>query len=315
MVTRMSYTLNTTNNYHINELNSLGWEMTVCNALYPETSPCRKALKSNSSFGVLLYHFLESIFPLNNIHNILEIGGGLGNLMYDFLSVNPQPKATMIDISPNLLVKQKELLQKFAVTFLEMDILQIDVAALSAFDLVIMNENMGDLPVLTANPATKATSPEALSCLERANYFIEKYQLSLAENENINIGAMDILEKLCLAQIKYIYLGEHSCEAISPGYLKPYLHFESSGNPEKISLTGHDEYTIKFSCLQRIAKKFNYKAVRGPFADFLHPDINDKVRTALQSAVPHTDEQEILQQFIYDLYKYEYLILIKGGEK
>lgn len=45
----MSYTLNTTNHYHINDLNSLGWELTVCNALYPETSPCRKALQSNKS--------------------------------------------------------------------------------------------------------------------------------------------------------------------------------------------------------------------------------------------------------------------------
>ncbi|MGV8059738.1 MAG: class I SAM-dependent methyltransferase [Smithellaceae bacterium] len=310
----MSYILNTTNNYHINDLNSLGWEMTVCNALYPETSPCRKALKSNKSFGVLLYQFLQKIFPLNNINNILEIGGGLGNLMHNFLSLNPQLKATMIDISPNLLAKQKELLQGFAVDFREMDILQIAVSTLSPFDLVIMNENLGDLPALVVNPANKLPSTEDLSSFHRANHFIEKYQLPVAQNENINIGALEIMEKLCNAGIKYIYLSEHSCEAVVPDYLKSCFHFTALGNPEKISLKGHDEYTIKFSCLQRIAEKFNYKTVRGPFADFLELDFNDKVRTALQLRVPHTDEQEILQHFVYDLYKYEYLVLIKGGE-
>jgi hypothetical protein len=305
----MRYFLNSTADYHINELNSLGWEMTVCNALYPETSPCRQALKSNKSFGVLLYHFLEKLFPLNNIHNILEVGGGLGNLMHDFLSLNPQFKATMLDISPHLLAKQKELLQGFAVNFREIDILQIAVDELSPFDLVLMNENLGDLPTLVANPATGLPAADELSSWQRANYFINKYQLPVAQNENINIGALEILEKLCLAQIKYIFLSEHSCEAVAPDYLKPYLHFAAPGNPEKISLKGHDEYTVKFSFLQKIAATFNYHVTRGCFTDFLQPDFNDKVQTALRLIAPQTDEQEILRQFIYDLYKYEYLVL------
>jgi SAM-dependent methyltransferase len=310
----MSYTLNTTADYHINDLNSLGWEMTVCNALYPETSPCHKALQSNNSFGVLLYRFLEKILPFSDIHNIMEIGGGLGNLMHDFLMLNPQIKATMIDISPRLLAKQKELLQGYDVDFREMDILQIAVDELSPFDLVIMNENLGDFPALVVNPADKPHPADDLSSLQRANYFINQYQMPTAPGENINIGALEILEKLCIAGIKYIYLSEHSCEAVVPDYLKSYLHFTPSGNPEKISLLGHDEYTIKFSCLQKIAQKFNYQVVRGPFADFLKLDFNDQVRTALRQPVPNTDEQEILQHFIYDLYKYEYLVLIKGGK-
>ena len=308
----MSHTLNTTNNYHINELNSLGWEMTVCNALYPETSPCRKALQSNNSFGVLLYQFLEKLFPLNKISNVLEIGGGLGNLMHDFLILNPQMKATMIDISPHLLAKQKELLQGYAVDFREMDILQIAADELSPFDLVIMNENLGDLPTLVAGSVNKSLPAEDISSFHRAGYFIEKYQMPAAQNENINIGAWEILEKLCLAGIKYIYLSEHSCEAVAPDHLKYYLRFTASGNPEKIALKGHNEYTIKFSCLQKIGQKFDYKVVRGPFADFVKPDFNDRVRTALRLHTPHTGEQEILQHFLYDLYKYEYLVLIKG---
>jgi hypothetical protein len=309
----MSYTLNTTDNYHINELNSLGWEMTVCNALHPETSACREVLQSENSFGVLLYRYLEKILPFGNIHNILEIGGGLGNLMHDFLLLNPQLKATMIDISPHLLAKQKELLLGLAFDFQEMDILQIPVGELSPFDLVIMNENLGDLPTLVVNPG-KPHPADNLPAMQRADYFIKEYQLPAASGENINIGALEILEKLCLAGIKYIYLSEHSCEATVPDYLRSYLHFTPSGNPEKISLKGHDEYTIKFSCLQKIARKFNYQVVRGPFADFLKLDLTKQVSTALRQPVPHTARQEIIQHFVYDLYKYEYLVLIKGGE-
>lgn len=310
----MPYTLNTTDNYHINDLDSLGWEMTVCNALYPATSPCREAIQSDSSFGVLLYRFLEKLFPFGNIHNILEIGGGLGNLMRDFLVINSQLKATMIDISPHLLARQKELLQKFDVDFREMDILQIAASELSPFDLVIMNENLGDLPTLVVNPTSKQHQAEDLPLLQRASYFIDKYQIPAEPGENINIGALEILEKLCIAGIKYIYLSEHSCESVVPDYLKSYLHFTTSGNPEKISLKGHDEYTIKFSCLQAVAEMFNYQVVRGPFADFLKLDLTKQVSTALRQPVPHTARQEIIQHFVYDLYKYEYLILIKGGE-
>jgi len=310
----MSHTLNRTNSYHINELDSLGWEMTVCNALYPEDSPCRQALISNNSFGVLLYHHLESLFPINNVRNVLEIGGGLGNLMHDFLGLNPQLKATMIDISPHLLAKQKELLRGFAVDFREMDILRITLDELSPFDLVIMNENLGDLPTLVAAGANTSPAAKDKSSFLRAGYFIEKYNLPVVQNENINIGAWEILEKLCLAGIKCIYLSEHSCEAVVPDHLKSYLRFSPTGNPEKIALRGHDEYTIKFSCLQKIAQKFDYNVVRGSFADFLKPDFNNRVCTALRLQTPHTDEQEILQHFLYDLYKYEYLLLIKGDK-
>jgi hypothetical protein len=311
----MSYTLNTTTEYHIQDLNSLGWELTVCNALASPASPCRKALQSGESFGILLCQFLERIFPWNNIHDILEIGGGLGNLMHDFLSLTPQLRATMLDVSPRLLARQKEHLQEFTVDFREADIMQVDPAEFSPFDLVIMNENLGDLPTLVADHAGIATSMEENSFLQRAGYFREKYQLNWKQTENINIGAMEVLEKLGIAGVKYIYLGEHSCEAVAPDYLKTRLHFADTGNPEKIALQGHNEYTIRFSDLQKIAQKFNYKTIRGPFADFLKLNFNSKVRTAMQLSVPHSDEQEILQQFVYDLYKYEYLVLIKGGDK
>jgi hypothetical protein len=308
----MNYLLNTTEDYHVNNLNSLGWELTVCNALYPDSSPCRNVLLSKDSFGVQLYHFLEKLIPLHEVHNVLEVGGGLGYLMHDFLSRNPALSANMLDISPYLLEKQKEILSGFNVRFCQKDILKITADDIACFDLVILNENLGDLPTLVSHCDKNAgAEKESTNFQERVKYFKEQYLLSFPEEENINIGAMEVLDKLCLAQIKYIYPSEHSCESSIPAHLKPYLDFTSSNNPEKITLKGHDEYTIKFSNLQKIAEFCNYEVARGQFADFLPLDFNDKVKTALRLATPFTAEQEIIQQFVYDLYKYEYMVIIK----
>jgi hypothetical protein len=222
----------------------------------------------------------------------------------------------MIDISPYLLAKQKETIQSFDVDFELADILAVPPEALSGFDLAILNENLGDLPTLVAQQGKKNNS-EADVFRKRLEHFNKKYNLPLGlnENEHINIGAIEIVEKLCLAGIKYIYLSEHSCEAVVPEPMKPYVSLHSSGVPEKISLKGHNEFTVKFSYLQKIAEMLHYKTRREAFADFLPLNLNDKVRTALRLITPFNDEQEIIRQFVYDLYKYEYLILIKGDSK
>jgi hypothetical protein len=310
----MKYFINSTADYHQHELNSLGWELTVCNALEPVNSPCRRILASPSSFGQHLYNFLREIIPFDKIRNILEIGGGMGYLTRDFLNINKNLQVKMVDISPYLLAKQKEILRSFDVDFELADILAVPSKALSSFDLAIMNENLGDLPTLVTQQEKKNNSDRNINnVLERFNYLNREYDLPLGlnENEHINIGAIEIVEKLCLSGIKYIYLSEHSCEAVIPEQMKPYMSFLSSGSPEMISLKGHKEYTIKFSYLQKIAETLNYETRRGAFADFLPLNFNDKVKTALRLITPFNDEQEIIRQFVYDLYKYEYLILIK----
>jgi len=314
----MNYFINSTANYHQQDLNSLGWELTVCNSLEPVNSPCRKILSSPHSFGEHLYSFLKEIIPVDEIRSVLEIGGGMGYLMRDFLMLNPRLRAKMIDISPYLLAKQKETLLSFDVDFELADILAVPSAALSGIDLAILNENLGDLPTLVAAEEKEINSDQNITCYsERLEYFNEKYDLPLGlnENEHINIGAIEITEKLCLAGIKYVYLSEHSCEAIVPESMKPFVSLQSSGIPERISLKGHNEFTVKFSYLQKIAEMLHYKTRCGAFIDFLPLNLNDKVKTALRLISPFNDEQEIIRQFVYDLYKYEYLILIKGDKK
>jgi hypothetical protein len=314
----MSYFINSTAKYHQHDLNSLGWELTVCNSLEPIDSPCRKILSSPQTFGEHLYSFLKQIIPIDEIRTVLEIGGGMGYLMRDLLTLNPLLRAKMIDISPYLLAKQRETLRPFEVDFELADILAVRSESLSGFDLAILNENLGDLPTLVAAKEKENNSDQNIANLgERLEYFNTKYNLPLGlnKNEHINIGAIEIVEKLCLAGIKYIYLSEHSCETVVPEPMKPFVSLQSSGIPERISLKGHNEFTVKFSYLQKIAEMVHYKTRRGAFIDFLPLDFNNKVKTALRLITPFNDEQEIIRQFVYDLYKYEYLILIKGDEK
>jgi hypothetical protein len=308
----MSYRLNTTENYHAHELDTLGWELTVCNALYPENSPCRQILKNKASLGVSLFRFLEKYIPFSVVRDILEIGGGMGYLLRDFLELNPNLRATALDISPYLLKRQKETLQKYNVEFIQADALKKDAAFFSRFDLIIMNENLGDFPALLPddNPTPDKTA-ELVYYENKAEHFTREYEIHFAPDETINIGALTLLENTCRADVKYIYVSEHSCEAAAPDNLREMLRITPAGMPEKITLKEHDEFTIKFSYLQKIAEIFNYKVRRGPIADFLPIEFSDKLNSILRMKAPATDEQEIIQQFIYDLYKYKYLILTK----
>jgi len=123
------------------------------------------------------------------------------------------------------------------------------------------------------------------------------------------------MEKICGAAIPYIYLSEHSCESFLNNPDFPHRNFAASGMPEKIALQGHAEYTIKFSHLETIARAHRYQVFRGRYIDILPIAFNDKVQAALRSVTPLSDEQEILQQFVYDLHKYEYLVLISNAKR
>ncbi|MCX5856473.1 MAG: hypothetical protein NTZ57_00915, partial [Deltaproteobacteria bacterium] len=121
-----------------------------------------------------------------------------------------------------------------------------------------------------------------------------------------------VLEKICHAGIPYIFMSEHSCEARAPEPWRRFMQIEPTGNPERIRLKGHDEYTVRFSDLEKIALAFQYEIVRGPFADFLEVDFSGQVGYILRTGFSQKDEHEVIRHFVGDLYKYEYLILLKA---
>jgi hypothetical protein len=235
--------------------------------------------------------------------------------MKDFLEKDVTLRACMLDISPVLMEKQRETLTAFPVEFREEDFLETQTSHLSGFDLAIMNENLGDFPSLInlSVQMFERQIDDNDPVLKWVKELFKKYSLDRPQGEafNLNIGAIEALEKLCDAKIPYIYVGEHSCEASVSKEMRSFFQIKSTGNPERIGLAGHDEYTIKFSYLEKVGAFHGYTAIRGPFADFLPVALTDEAKYALMYGGHYSDEAEMMSQFVEDLYKYEYLILIK----
>jgi len=318
--TIMKYNINDTSDYHINDLDTLGWELTVCNSLESEGNPCRKILKDPDSFGNLLFKYLTKLLPFENIGRIIEIGGGYGYIMRDILSQAPHLNSVMLDISGFLLERQKITLEQVTekglntLSFIKKDFFQTPSDFLKQFDLAILNENIGDFPVISEmSLEIMNTSPENLDDIELGvRALIEKYSLQIESSIfNFNLGAIQAVEKLCLSGIKYIYLSEHSCEVTEQSQFSDLKTVRLDKNPERIRLKGHDEYTVKFSHLEAVAENHDYTIKRGSYTDFIEYNRDSRINFIMKSN-SSKDEHEILRHFITDLHKYEYLVLIKN---
>lgn len=306
----MNYVFNSTADYHRHMLDSLGWELTMCNCLESPESPCRKFLGISKSYGSLLYDFLQGAAGMPGIEKVLEVGGGYGFLMRDFLERGPLLRAAMLDISPVLLRRQREALAGAAaqgrVDFIEKDFLETSPELPASFDLVIMNENLGDFPTLDGLARRFFYSPPKQfdrNLATARGYFVEyNFDLPGSYPFSFNLGACQAVEKLCRCGVKHIFLSEHSCEAACPG--TQGAHSAKGASPNRIKLKGHDEYTVKFSYLERIALRHGYSCLRGPMADYIQVDPALDLRAAVS-------ENEAARHFLDDLYKYEYLLLTR----
>lgn len=309
-----SYRINNTAMYHREKMKTLGWELTVCNALAEPESPCRSIIRNNAPLGELLYDHLSTMIPVQDIRSLLEVGGGYGFLMRDLLNLRPFTRTAMIDLSPVLLERQKETLRGHTIEFIQHDFFQIAPDFLRQFDLVILNEVIGDFPTLCDIDPSWMDLPESsldppLACAQR---FFELHGLPIPGSTfNLNIGAIEAVAKLCASGVRYIYVSEHSCEASVPEPLDNLIDVTYIGNPERIPLMGHDEYTIRFSHLEKTAKRFGYRVLRGQYADFIGFDMTGRLNFILTSH-SQKDEHEMIRQFVEDCFKYEYLMLIRG---
>jgi len=131
--------LNSTADYYKSGEDSLGWELTVSNALHPSDSPCRKVLKKAASYGELLYDHLSLFIPMGSLRNVLEIGGGYGYVMKHFLMRNPSMTATMVDISPRLSGIQRQTLKGHTADYVIADFMELDPSYLGRKDMAILN--------------------------------------------------------------------------------------------------------------------------------------------------------------------------------
>jgi len=311
----MTSGINSTEEYHLRELDSLGWELTVCNALYPADSPCRKVLRHDRSFGVSLHSHLSTLIDFNEIQSVLEVGGGYGFLMKDLLNCAQWLKPVMMDISPVLLEKQRVLLGESAAGYVRDDFFKQEESFFADFDLVILNEVVGDFPVAVdlVLPETTTGADADSGGVSIATDLIQKYSLDVPAGGpfNLNIGAVQAMEKLCMSGVRTFFISEHSCEARTSPAMKGLMEVAVAGFPERIPLKGHVEYTVKFSHLEAVAAALGYRTMRGQYIDFLEPVIDERMRFILTSGVSTRDEYEIIRHFMYDIQKYEYMVFMK----
>lgn len=304
--------INNTAEYHRSHLVTLGWELTVCNSLVDEKSPCRRVLCNPQPFGEALFYHLQKFVPLHSIVRVVEIGGGYGNLMADFLRLQGKLKPTMIDISPEMQIRQKDILAGNNVEFILSDFFDIPTESLDFFELAILNENLGDFPTACNIAAEVLFNNKSDELIKTIKSDFEKYKFTIPTVKyfNYNIGAIRAVEKLCGAKIPFIYLSEHSCERRLQHENGMYSSFYVDEYPYPIHLYGHTEYTIKFSHLVAVAKYYGYKVHRGCFEDFLKIKWTDEIRFIINTNSTK-DEHEVVRQFIEDLFIYEYLVLIR----
>jgi len=313
MIPLKRHFLNTTAGYHEREIDSLCWELTVPIMLEDPQSLCRSILEKSATFGNLLYDFLAGVIPMDTLHSFIEIGGGYGYIARDFLRRNRDLRATMIDISPFLLKQQRQTMRDLDVNFIQADLSELKDTLLSGIDLAVLNEVMGDFPTACDVPRNALCEDADLEdeLLIEVRSICHRYGIvtSAPDRFALNLGAIKALQKLCAARIPYIYASEHSCEAGVPEKLKGMLELQPAGEPERIRLRGHDEYTIRFSDLEKVASSFGYSIKRGQYIDFIEPVIEGEVSFVLALGPSRIDRYEIIMQFIEDLAKYEYLIL------
>jgi hypothetical protein len=313
MVLLKKHYLNTTKDYHEHQLDSLAWEITLSVMLEDPRSLCRTVLRKGDTFGNLLFDFFSTIIPMGRIRRLIEVGGGYGYLMRDFLRRNKELSATMIDISPFLFAQQQETLRGFPVQFLQGDFFEMGESVLSNIDLAILNEVVGDFPTACEVPRDMILESSATEdpLIREVRRIYKCYGITppFMERFTVNLGAIQALEKLCTARIPYIFISEHSCEACVPKQLTELLELTPTGDPERIRLHGHNEYTIRFSDLEQVASSYGYSSLRGQYIDFIKPEIKEDVEFILRLGSSKIDRHEIIRQFIEDLIKYEYLVI------
>ncbi len=330
--------LNRTESFYCADDPSLLWEMTICQCLASGNSAYAKALARPAAYGRLVGEFLreEASLP-ERPGQIIEVGGGYGSLMAGLLEVVQPLKITMVDISAFLLQQQRKTLQDCPVEFVCQDIFSFLPTLQQPVDLLIANEIIADLPTVTGIRQSslqarlpeaetfKPAVPAALNELEAEALLDEVARLTAAygldledlpEEFNFNLGALLLVEQLCKAGTKRIFLTEHGADTELPYPFSIQLrsYERLSKNPRQIKLKDHDEYTIRFDHLEAVAARLGFTVKRFHLMDLLQVRFDDEINYLLTTGRPTTEEQEILLEFYDHIAEYQGMLLLADGQ-
>lgn len=210
--------------------------------------------KSGLPYGELVAKALG----IKNGSNILEVGPGLGDLAEGICSGLADFRYTFCDISYDFIGNLKNRFRGDRFSFEFGDFLAAKFK--EKFDFIICNEVLADLPTIVNmtlyNPKIRAGDEDAYyDAVSLAKF----YGLALAKSSNFNYGAVKFLDKAekLLKEDGKLFICEHA-----------------SAKPERIGVFGHNEYTIDFNALEKVAQKLGFRIRRGVMSDLL--GINQK---------------------------------------
>lgn len=297
---------NSTRGFHRDTRIDLMKEFTICESLSDTESPYMTILREPRSYGAMVGDFLIRQGMLRPGSTIVELGGGYGSLMHGLLEAHGRliRKVFMVDLSKTLLKRQRDRLLDYPgqVSFINADIHEL-IHAFRGVDLVIVNEVIGDLDTLTG------LDPQHLS--GEAFALVTRYGLEHPAREgfSLNSGAISLVEALCSQGIP-AFLSEHSCDPLMPKdmpYLARGLALDSF--PREIPLSGHSEYTIRFSHLMRVGRSFGRKTASGPLIDLLGITDSPALRFMFLGNACSTEKQAVTSEFLDHVREYRWLTL------
>lgn len=310
------------------EAPSLFWEMTVCQCLADRESPYLAALEKPRRYGEAVAEFLAARLGTRAFGAVVEVGGGTGSLMAAFLETAEAGDLSMVDLSPHFSRAQRAALEgRPGVRFAVADATEYLRASDEPIDLLISNENLGDLRACAGLPRDevlrRAGRPGARPAtwedpVGRTAELVRAYDLGddlagAPQAFAFNAGAVEYLEALA-PRVRAVFLTEHGADTVVPERYREFVELPpSDGFPRRIALKGHDEYTIRFGQLVRVARRLGYRVERFHLMDLLGLRSDAGARSLVRVLNTRCEAAEVFREFYHHVAEYQGLLLTRGG--
>ncbi len=308
--------VNDTTQYYKSENPSLLWEMTICQSLGSREAAAMGALMEAAPYGERVARFVEDRLGDLSRSTVLELGGGYGTLMEGFLRVASPANVSMVDIAPRFVSLQRERLGTACnIDFVQADMFDYLDGLSGSVDLVIANENIGDLPTVDAIDAAKLRelalkgAPFGHEPMGRVARIVAQYQLDIPARGPValNLGALELVEKLA-GRTRAVFLTEHSADVkLAAPY--DFLEMLATGQPRRIELKDHAEYSIRFDHVAKVAKAVGFEVERIPMVELLGVRFDKGARFMSRSECVGFEAAEVIHEFINHVKEYECLLL------
>jgi hypothetical protein len=307
LITMKDWRINSTHEHYLIQPIDLLNEQTICECFAHIGSPYMVAMEEPRSYGEIIGNLLSenALLPFGTA--VCEIGGGYGSLMRGLLeSYGDRVRhVLMVDLSSSLMKRQCRILKNWEekISFVKGDAREI-IRAFRTIDVIICNEVAGDLETWTG--LDPANLPEAVK--EK----VDRYELSIPSRGefNFNMGAIDIVEKICKIGAK-AFIAEHSSDPIIPeemAFLARDLVLD--GYPREIRLKGHSEYTIRFEHLVKTANCCGRKVRTGSLADLAGLQNKARMRSIFVGRMAGSEEHEILYELLDHIREYRWMLIL-----